>query len=148
MHPQLGNNAQLVAELELGNQEPFFPWKGIELGIRGTTSLDRARLVEKIETVVGGKVHLCPGGPDNPENVGVITGGAGGEIYSLAGMGIDTFVTGEGPHWSYTAAEEMGLNLIYAGHYATETFGVKALSAKLAETFGIGWEFLDHPTGL
>jgi putative NIF3 family GTP cyclohydrolase 1 type 2 len=63
-------------------------------------------------------------------------------------MGVDAFVTGEGPHWSYTAAEESGINLFYAGHYATETFGVKALAAWLSEKTGLPWSFLDHPTGL
>jgi putative NIF3 family GTP cyclohydrolase 1 type 2 len=57
-------------------------------------------------------------------------------------------VTGEGPHWSYTAAEECGINLFYAGHYATETFGVKALASWLSEKTGLPWSFLDHPTGL
>jgi len=54
----------------------------------------------------------------------------------VAAEGVDTFITGEGPHWSYTSAEELGVNLLYGGHYATETFGVKALAAYLAERFG------------
>ncbi len=80
--------------------------------------------------------------------VGVITGGAGGEINAVAAEGIDTFITGEGPHWSYTAAQELGVNVIYAGHYATETFGVRALASQLAKEFGIEATFLHHPTGL
>ena len=77
-----------------------------------------------------------------------MTGGAGSEIVAAAKEGIDTFVTGEGPHWSYTMAEELGVNLIYAGHYATETFGVKALGALLEEEFNLPHSFVDHPTGL
>ncbi len=65
-----------------------------------------------------------------------------------AELGVDAFVTGEGPHWSYIAAEEMGLNVFFAGHYATETFGVKALAAYLSKKTGLPWIFLDHPTGL
>jgi len=61
---------------------------------------------------------------------------------------VDTFITGEGPHWAAIAAEELGVNLMLAGHYATETFGVKALAARVAEEFGLPWQFLDHPTGL
>jgi putative NIF3 family GTP cyclohydrolase 1 type 2 len=80
--------------------------------------------------------------------VAVVTGGAGSEVARVAAAGVDTFVTGEGPHWSYTLAEELGVNLFYGGHYATETFGVKALAERLGERFGLPWEFLDHPTGL
>ena len=77
-----------------------------------------------------------------------MTGGAGGEIYQAAGEGIDSYITGEAPHWAAVAAEELGINLFLGGHYATETFGVKALAADLAERFGVPWEFLDRPTGL
>ena len=62
--------------------------------------------------------------------------------------GVDTFITGEGPHHSYTLAEELGVHVFYAGHYATETFGVKALAAQVAKTFRVPWEFIDHPTAL
>ena len=65
-----------------------------------------------------------------------------------AAEGVDTFITGEGPHWTYALAEELGLNVFYAGHYATETFGVKALAELLARKYKIPWTFLDHPTGL
>jgi putative NIF3 family GTP cyclohydrolase 1 type 2 len=61
---------------------------------------------------------------------------------------VDTFITGEGPHWTYTMAEELGLNVLYGGHYATETFGVKALTAYLAQKFGVPWVFLPYPTGM
>jgi putative NIF3 family GTP cyclohydrolase 1 type 2 len=77
-----------------------------------------------------------------------MTGGAGSEVAAAAKSGIDTFITGEGPHWSYTLAEELGINVIYGGHYATETFGVKALAAHIETKFGIPWKFVDHPTGL
>jgi putative NIF3 family GTP cyclohydrolase 1 type 2 len=80
--------------------------------------------------------------------VGLVTGGAGSEVARAAAEGVDTFITGEGPHWSYTLAEELGVNLLYGGHYATETFGVKALAAHLSLRFGVPWEFIDHPTGL
>jgi len=80
--------------------------------------------------------------------VGIITGGAGSEVAAVAASGIDTFITGEGPHWSFPMAEELGINLIYAGHYATETFGVRVLAEHLEQKFGINACFLDHPTGL
>jgi putative NIF3 family GTP cyclohydrolase 1 type 2 len=78
----------------------------------------------------------------------VVTGGAGSQLKIAAAEGVDTFITGEGPHWTYALAEELGLNVFYGGHYATETFGVKALAAELSKEFGVPWVFLDHPTGL
>ena len=80
--------------------------------------------------------------------IGVVTGAAGGEIFKAAAEGVDTFITGEGPHWSFTAAEELNMNIVYAGHYATEVFGVKALAKSLQAKFGLPWTFLHHPTGL
>jgi putative NIF3 family GTP cyclohydrolase 1 type 2 len=62
--------------------------------------------------------------------------------------GVDTFITGEGPHWTCALAEELGLNVFHGSHYATETFGVKALAAELSKTFGVPWTFVDHPTSL
>ena len=93
-------------------------------------------------------MHVCPGGPERVARIGVVTGGAGGEIARAASEGIDTFITGEGPHHSYLLAEELGVNLLYGGHYATETFGVKALAEHIAKRCKLPWEFLDHPTGL
>jgi putative NIF3 family GTP cyclohydrolase 1 type 2 len=93
-------------------------------------------------------VRVLPGGAEACREVGVVTGGAGGELALAAGEGVDTFVTGEGPHWTYALAEELGINVLYGGHYATETFGVKALAAHLAGRFGLPWVFIDHPTGL
>jgi len=150
VHPVLGNNARLAAAIGLKRTEAFFPWKGLPLGLRAAVNLDRAVLLEKVrEAVGGGPVHLCPGGPSQVRRVGLITGGAGAEIAAVAAQGVDTFVTGEGPHWSYTLAEELGVNVIYAGHYATETFGVRALGAWLEKKFRLPPAvFLDHPSGL
>jgi putative NIF3 family GTP cyclohydrolase 1 type 2 len=78
----------------------------------------------------------------------VVSGGAGDEIQRAAGEGVDTFITGEGPHWTYALAQDLGLNVLYGGHYATETFGVKALAAALSRRFAIPWTFLEYPTGL
>ena len=80
--------------------------------------------------------------------IGVVTGGAGAELKLAAEAGVDTFITGEGPHWTFAQAEELGINVLYGGHYATETFGVKALGQHLARRYRVPWVFLDHPTGL
>lgn len=148
VHPVSGNNVLLAKAIGLKNLQPFFEWKGIQLGLRSATQISRDTLLQRVTAAVDSEVHLCPGGPGTVRKVGVITGGAGSEIYAAAAEGIDTFITGEGPHWSYTSAEELGVNLIYAGHYATETFGVKALAKHLAAKYKIKWGFVDHPTGL
>ena len=150
IHPEFGNNALLAKALgfEGPGLAPFFFEKGQFIGLKMKTTMARETLRERVEAAVGGPVRLIPGGPEATATVGVVTGGAGGELFKAAAEGVDTFITGEGPHWSYPAAEELGLNLLYAGHYATETFGVKALASHLAEKFGLPWEFLDHPTGL
>ena len=110
--------------------------------------IEREALAQRIERAVGAKVHLAPGGPARARKIGVVTGGAGSEVFKAAAAGVDTFITGEGPHWSFTAAEELGVNLFYAGHYATEVFGVRELARLLEAKFGLPWSFLDHPTGL
>jgi putative NIF3 family GTP cyclohydrolase 1 type 2 len=80
--------------------------------------------------------------------VGIITGAASSELRAAVAAGLDTFITGEGPHHTFLQAEELGVNLVYAGHYATETVGVQALAAHVSERFGVPWAFVDHPTGM
>ncbi|MBJ05794.1 MAG: Nif3-like dinuclear metal center hexameric protein [Verrucomicrobiaceae bacterium] len=148
VHPVLGNNACLAGALGLEEVEPFFEWKGILLGMKGRFAGSRDDLAGKCEAVLGGKPHLCPGGAVEAGLVGVISGGCGERVEAIRDAGIDTFVTGEGPHWSYTAAEELKLNVLYGGHYLTETFGVHAVLGLLEREFGIEGLFLDHPTGM
>lgn len=148
VHPRLGNCALLAKAIGLTKPEAFFEWKGILLGQKFTTQLRRDALLKKIEKAVGGPVHLAPGGPKTTGKIGIITGGAGSEVAAAAACGIDTFITGEGPHHTYTLAEELGVNLIYAGHYATETFGVRKLAEHLAKKYKLKHAFVDHPTGL
>ena len=148
VHPRLGNNARLCAALGLKNLKPFFPSHGQPIGYRSQLKISRADLAQQLERATGVKPLLIPGGPAVCQRIGVVTGGAGGEVKAAAAEGVDTFITGEGPHWTYALAEELGVNVLYGGHYATETFGVKALAAELARKFQLPWEFLDHPTGL
>jgi len=148
IHPKIGNNALLAAAIGLKSATPFFEEKGQLLGVRSKFSGSREDLIRKVRKAVGGPVKTITFGPKNPQQIGIITGAAGSEIYRVASDGVDTFVTGEAPHWAAVAAEELGMNLILGGHYATETFGVKALAAHLSERFKIPWEFLKFPTGL
>lgn len=148
VHPQLGNNILLARAIGLQDSVPFLDHKGLLIGLRGSWSGSRQALADALQTALGGPVHVCPGGSEIISKVGLITGGAGSEVAKVAAAGVDAFITGEGPHWSYPLAEELGLNVFYGGHYATETFGVKAISAAAAAQFMVPWRFLDHPTGL
>ena len=148
IHPVVGNNAQFAALLGLRKTEPFLEVKGQCIGLRSQASVQRAELAIKAEQSLGGAVKSFFFGPEETRTIGLVTGGAGGEIYAIAREGVDTFITGEAPHWAAIAAEELKLNLLLGGHYATETFGVKALGAHLSEKFSVPWEFIDAPTGL
>jgi dinuclear metal center YbgI/SA1388 family protein len=148
VHPRLGNNARLCAALGLKNLRPFFFDKEQFLGLQATTKIPRADLGRRLEKATGARPIVLPGGPAVCRRIGVVTGGAGSELKRAAREGVDTFVTGEGPHWTFALAEELGVNVLYGGHYSTETFGVKALAAELAKKFRWPWVFLDHPTGL
>ena len=147
-HPRLGNNARLCHALGLRKLKPFFFSHGQFIGFQTTTRLTRSELAQRLQRAIGSKPLLIPGGQDICRRIGVVTGGAGGDLKRAAQEGVDTFITGEGPHWTYAMAEELGLNVLYGGHYATETFGVKALADHLSRRFRVPWVFLDHPTGL
>jgi dinuclear metal center YbgI/SA1388 family protein len=147
-HPRLGNNARLCAALGLKNLRPFFFDHGRFIGFRTGKKIRRTDLAARLRRATGVKPLVIPGGPEICRRIGVVTGGAGSELGKTAAEGVDTFVTGEGPHWTYAQAEELGLNVLYGGHYATETFGVKALAAHLSRRYDLPWLFLDYPTGL
>ena len=156
IHPKVGNNAQLAAALGLKNcrasaapdAEPFLEEKGQPVGLKMRASMPRAELVRKLRKALNGPVKVFDFGPKQTGSIGIVTGAAGSEIYRVAEENIDTFITGEAPHWAAVAAEELGMNLLLGGHYATEIFGVKALAAHLSKRFEIPWKFIDCPTGL
>jgi len=147
-HPRLGNNAQLCVALGLKKLKPFFFSHGRFIGFQARQKIPRAELAGRLQRATGVKPWVIPGGKGVCERIGVVTGGAGGDLQQAAEEGVDTFITGEGPHWTYASAEELGINVLYGGHYATETFGVKALASHLAGRFKVPWTFLHHPTGL
>jgi dinuclear metal center YbgI/SA1388 family protein len=148
VHLKFGNNAQLCAALGLRNLKPFFASHGQTIGFKSQAKISRADLALRLERATGAKPRIIPGGKNVCEKIGVVTGGAGGDLKLAANEGVDTFITGEGPHWTGAVAEELGLNVFYGGHYATETFGVKALAVHISQKFKLPWTFLDHPTGL
>ena len=148
LHSEVGNNAQLAAALGLTSIQPFFEEKGQLVGVKARASLPRNEVDRKLQKALAGPVKAFMFGPRKTGTIGIITGGAGSEIYKIAQEGIDTFITGEAPHWAAVAADELGMNLLLGGHYATEVFGVKALAVHLSKRFKIPWTFIDCPTGL
>jgi dinuclear metal center YbgI/SA1388 family protein len=148
VHPEVGNNSLLARELGIEPRGSFGEYKGLPIGVWGELDVTRGELHERAERVLGVPVKLVPGGPERIRRAGVITGGGGDEIAAAAAAGLDAFLTGEARHHNFFDAEEGGVNLLLGGHYATETWGVRALARHLAAKFGLEWTFIDHPSGL
>ena len=148
VHPEVGNNAVLASRLGIEAAGRFGSYDGHEIGVWGRLDTDREALARRLSDLVGGPVHVVRGGPARIASVGVITGGAGEMIGDALAAGLDAFVTGEGAHHTYFDAVEGGINVYYAGHYATETWGVRALAEHIESRFGLPWQFIDQPTGL
>ncbi|MEW6109741.1 MAG: Nif3-like dinuclear metal center hexameric protein [Nitrospirota bacterium] len=148
-HPECGNNAQILKLLSIKKIGEFGGYHGKEIGCWGkagnaipikdfAAKINRALNTESSVVDFGKKVR----------KVGVVSGGGWFAIKDAERCGIDTFLTGEPSHSAYSLAEEMRVNLVFGGHYATETPGVKAVGRLLGKKFGIAVEFIDHPTGL
>lgn len=150
VHPEVGNNARLARLLGLTPVERFGDYQGVPTGLVCDTETPLSELVSLLENRLNTQAKVLPFGRDPVRRVGILTG-AGGNTRSLTEahrLGIDTLITGEGAHHTYLDAEELGINLVYAGHYATETLGVRALGEHLQRQFGLEHRFFDHPTGL
>jgi|SRR5690625_779965 len=148
IHPQVGNNVVLARELGIEVEGWFGEYRGAQLGVWGSLEIGREALAARLDEVLEGRVKLIPGGGERVRRVGVLTGAGGSMVGEAIATGLDALVTGEGAHHTYFDAIEDGLNLYYGGHYATETWGVRALAAHLSDHFGIPSEFIDQPTGL
>jgi len=147
-HPEVGNNVLLARALALVQRGEFGEEFGKPIGVWGELSLDRDALLERLGVALGVAPRLLPFGPKQVRRVGIVTGAGGSLIPQAAAAGLDTYITGEGPQHTFFDAEELRVNVIYAGHYATETAGVKALAEHVSARFRLPWTFLDHPTGL
>ncbi len=148
VHQEIGNNALLAGEMEIEIAGRVGDYKGEPLGVWGYLEISREALAARLDSVLGARIRLIPGGPEMVRKVGIITGGAGGMIEAAREAGLDAFITGEGSHHNYFDAREGEINLYLGGHYATEVWGVRALARQLAERFDLPWEFIDQPTGL
>ena len=148
VHPEIGNNAVLARELGITVRGAFGEYKGVTLGVWGECAITREALAARLDDLLGGRVKLIAGGRERIERIGVVTGGGGNMIGQAVAAGLDAYVTGEGAHHTYFDAMEGGINVYYGGHYATETWGVRALARHLEERFEVPWQFIEHPTGL
>ncbi|MBN1315954.1 MAG: Nif3-like dinuclear metal center hexameric protein [Anaerolineales bacterium] len=149
-HPEIGNNAILANMLEIDATSRWAESKGNLIGIIGNApaNLEFTELLDRLESILGIKAQVYAHGSFQVKRVGIVSGGGAGHIAEAAILGIDTYITGEIMHAHYWDAAEYGINVICAGHYATEKVGVKALGSHLAEKFELEVEFIDFPTGL
>lgn len=153
-HATYGNSALLAAELGLEASGLFAAYKHIHCGVRGESDLSTSDLLSKVLAWAAPLGHHTVHSAiprAHRTRRWAICSGAGAQVENLReayATGVDTLIVGEGPHWSAVEAEEYGVVIIYAGHYATETLGVRAVAAHCEETFGVPWEFVHAPTGL
>jgi dinuclear metal center YbgI/SA1388 family protein len=147
-HPDVGNNVVLARLLGLKVRGDFGSYRGAPIGVWGEYSGTREELSWALTKALGTAPQVFPFGPEHAHRVGIVTGAGGALIPQAAAAGLDTYITGEGQHWTFFDAEELRLNVYFAGHYATETVGVKALAEHISQKFDLPWVFLDHPTGL
>ena len=147
-HSDVGNNPILARRLGITMRGEFGESDGQTIGVWGELDLARDAFAAKLAAVLGAPARALPFGPERVRRVGIVTGAGGSLIPQAAQAGLDTYVTGEGAHWTYFDAEELRLNVYYGGHYLTETFGVRALAEHVEQRFALPWTFLDHPTGL
>jgi dinuclear metal center YbgI/SA1388 family protein len=153
-HPELGNNVLLARELELEPAGGFARYQTIHVGVQGATELPTRVLVDRARRIArrhGGDVVATLSGDSRVTRRWGLCTGAGADANTIREAleeGLDTLIVGEGPHYTAVEAADLELAIIYMGHYATETFGVRALADHLGRTFGLPWEFLEAPTGL
>ena len=150
MHPEVGNNIGLIKILNLSDPEPFGAYHGVKIGFKG--KYEKMKSVKEIskalERALPAKIESFNFGPDKIKSVGIVSGGGGSSFEDCIKEEIDLFITGEPSHTIYHIAKEAGINLIFAGHYATEKLGVMALGKNIEEKYKIKTEFIDIPTGL
>jgi len=151
LHPEVGNNAELARLLKLKEPRAFAEEHGHKIGLGGVLDppIPLDVLVERLARATGeSPVRVLAHGPAEASQVGCISGWGADLMDQVADAGFDTFVTGEASHTFFHQAAEWGLNVLYGGHYATETLGLKALARHLGKKFGLETTFLDIPTGM
>jgi dinuclear metal center YbgI/SA1388 family protein len=147
-HPEVGNNALLADALGATAHEPFAEHAGRPIGVAarfGEDGVEAGELFSRVTEVTGRAPLVFDDGPDRVRSLGIVSGGAAGDLETAIAAGLDGFLTGEPSEPAMTTAREAGVHFIAAGHYATETFGVRHLGELLAERFGVAHQFIDVP---
>ena len=154
VHPEFGNNALLARRLGLEASGGFARYKTIEVGLSGVSNIPTRVLAERAGSLAeefGGRLVSTPFPADRMTRAWGVCTGAGADsdtLHEASDRGLDTLIVGEGPHHTAVEARDRGLVVMYAGHYATETLGVRALADHLGRAFGIDSMFIDAPTGV
>ncbi len=150
VHPEFGNNAELCRLLGLTAVGSYFNYKGLDVGFIAEPSqpVPFPILVQRFTDALQPPLRVQAFGPERVRKVAVCSGDAARSMEEAYDLGCDTLVTGELDYTMARAAEELGMNVIYGGHYATETLGVQALARHLADRFGLPWVFVDAPVPL
>ncbi|GAA5502115.1 GTP cyclohydrolase 1 type 2 homolog [Deinococcus xinjiangensis] len=149
-HSEVGNNAMMAGALSLQNTQPFGDWMGHKIGLAGELPFTQSLqdFADRVQKLTGEICLVHGGGNPNVHRLGIVSGSGSDAIPEAAALGLDTLLTGEPEHKNFNDAFEYGVNVVYAGHYETEVFGVRALAAKIEDKFGLPWQFLNFPTGL
>lgn len=149
-HEEYGNNFGLARFLGLTSLGASAPFHGQLLGARGLNTMRMTihQVCERLEELPGGGVQALHFGPEVPEKICIVTGSGAEELRRFQEDDFDTLITGEPRQFAYHFAKENKLNAIFAGHYATETIGVRLVGDMLERTYGLQVEFLDEPTGI
>ena len=151
-HPVLGNNFALAEHLGLVQTESAFEVNGQKIGAKGRSNREETldELVQKLAGLPGGSSPIIslPFGPERPQKIGICSGAAADELHRYEQEGFDTFITGEPRQFAYHFCRERGLNAIFAGHYRSETLGVRRVAERLKQVFGVQTDFIDQPTGI
>jgi dinuclear metal center YbgI/SA1388 family protein len=147
-HPELGNNAILAERLGCERHEPFGTYRGAAIGRAGTFPGDgiaAADLFARVREVTAREPTVFDGGPDLVRRIGIVSGSGADALNEAIELGLEAFLTGEPREHVMADAREAGIHFIAAGHYATETFGVRALGDWLAQRFGVEHVWVDIP---
>jgi len=147
-HPELGNNAGIADKLGLVDLEPFGKYKSNNIGIKGR--LPEKNSIDEIKKLLLGDnepAFIVPGGKNSVSSVAIVSGGSPFSVLEAIDQGIDLFITGDRSHEVYHTCLEEGINMISAGHYATEVFGVQLVGNWLKTEFNLETIFIDIPTG-
>jgi dinuclear metal center YbgI/SA1388 family protein len=147
-HPEHGNNALLADAIGCEEWTPFAAHKRATIGVAGRLpggGIAPADLVARVHEATGREPLAFTDGPGRVRTVGIVSGAGADYLEDAIAAGLDAFITGEPIERAMARAQEAEVHFLAAGHYATETFGVRRLGDLLAARFGIRHVFVDVP---